>query len=204
MFLQVQGTLEDHSNLLTDKPMLLEMKTDLTDLIAAIKDLTDNVRDTTLGITEQKNRYKKLVADKSAVLSGALQALAAIQDDEDLAAKAKVTVSEVQNARDQQVPALVDEVINLSRAHLDALAQLGVSEAQIDELDSTLDVYLPLVGQARKRMNKAHTARKELSELFDEANTLLNNKLDKGMQLFKFTNPTFFEEYNRARVIVDH
>ncbi|WP_025863761.1 hypothetical protein [Prolixibacter bellariivorans] len=66
-----------------------------------------------------------------------------------------------------------------------------------------LDNFKALIGQPRTIRNKAFAAKTVLGDLFDEANNLLNNQLDKLMIRFKFTDPDFYEEYTRARVIVD-
>jgi len=51
--------------------------------------------------------------------------------------------------------------------------------------------------------NQAFAAMSKLDELFDATNDLLNNKMDKLMLRFSETNPEFYEEYQRARTIVD-
>ena len=42
-----------------------------------------------------------------------------------------------------------------------------------------------------------------LDEMLDQVDQLLKQKMDKLMIRFEFTDQPFFEEYTRARVIVD-
>lgn len=42
-----------------------------------------------------------------------------------------------------------------------------------------------------------------MDELFDAANDLVKNTLDKLMIRFKFSDTEFYSEYERARTIVD-
>ncbi len=60
-----------------------------------------------------------------------------------------------------------------------------------------------MVGKPRTILNKKYTTLGSIDEIFGVINDLLNNKMDKVMLIFKDTNGDFYNEYKRARVIVD-
>ena len=83
------------------------------------------------------------------------------------------------------------------------LANYGVTEASVTETETSIDQYTTLIGKPRTIRNKAFAAKTALQELMDTTNDLLKNRLDKLMLQFQFTHPEFYDEYLRARTIVD-
>jgi hypothetical protein len=62
---------------------------------------------------------------------------------------------------------------------------------------------LELDGQPRAYQVASIQATKSLEQLFDTANDILKNKLDKVMSIFKHRDTNFYNGYLAARVIVD-
>ncbi|MCF8337914.1 MAG: hypothetical protein K9I74_08020 [Bacteroidales bacterium] len=65
--------------------------------------------------------------------------------------------------------------------------------------------FLPAInGQPREYRIKSGVATQELDALFDQADDLLNNRLDNLMKIFVNRNPNFYNGYEKARMIVDY
>ena len=83
------------------------------------------------------------------------------------------------------------------------MVPFGVTKAQVTDLLTSIDDFRELVGQPRLIQSQANVAKKAAEELVENAVDILNKKMDKVMLQFKYSNPSFYEGYKRARVIVD-
>ncbi|MEN8118543.1 MAG: hypothetical protein ABFS16_16290 [Bacteroidota bacterium] len=203
MFLNVQESLDANSSLWNMIPILLNTKNDLDELIQRIADVNEKTVSNSKAVTANKEVVLNSVIEKAIVLSGALQAYAAFTGNIKLAGKVKLNKSDLLRARETDVEALVAPVINEARKELDNLADYGVPEVMITELETSVDDFKALIGQPRTVRNQAFAAMTFLDELFDAANDVVKNKLDKLMIRFQFSNTEFYSEYERARTIVD-
>ncbi|MCE4566658.1 hypothetical protein INQ51_20220 [Maribellus sp. CM-23] len=98
---------------------------------------------------------------------------------------------------------LVQPVIDEARANLPELADFMLTEEMIVETETTLDDFKAMIGQPRTIRNQAFAAMTLLDDLFAQINALVKDKMDKLMIRFEITNPEFYDEYKRARTIVD-
>jgi hypothetical protein len=73
----------------------------------------------------------------------------------------------------------------------------------VTDLLTSVDDFRELVGQPRLIQSQTNLAKKVVEELVENALEILNNKMDKVMLQFQFSDPSFYEGYKRARVIVD-
>lgn len=203
MFIQTQVALDNHSAKWTTFTAMVAAKNQLDELLQRISDKNEQTNPATRAVTANKADVRTGLTEKAIVVSGILQAYAAVSDNPVLADKVKITTSELHNCREAEVEALVTPVITEARNNLANLTDYMLTEDMIVEVETSLDNFKALIGQPRTIRNKAFAAKTVLNDLFDEANNLLNKQLDKLMIRFKFTDPDFYEEYTRARIIVD-
>lgn len=111
--------------------------------------------------------------------------------------------SEVSLLRDSELPERLDVFIVAITALLTELADYGVTETQVTDLDTISDDFRELVGIPRRKIAQSQVAKKEASALVDEAVALLTDRMDNVMLQFEATHTTYYEGYKRARVIVD-
>ncbi len=155
------------------------------------------------GITIGKNDLKEQISIKTAVLSGALSARASVSENPDLLNNGSFAKSDVISMRDIELPGRLTGLTDLLTAHSKSLEEYGVTKAQVTDLLTSVDDFRELVGQPRLMKSQANLAKKAVEELVENAMEVLNNKMDKVMLQFQFSNPSFYEGYKRARVIVD-
>ena len=91
----------------------------------------------------------------------------------------------------------------LATASLTALADYGIAQADVDELN-TLTVDF---GKKKKALQTAAATRsgqtKTLPQAIKDNQSLLRLQLDKQMTKFKKTNPEFYAGYHAARVTIN-
>jgi len=203
MFLNTQEILDENTTLWNGIPVLLDVKNNFDELIQRIEETNEKTQPASKAVTASKATVLKALAQKAVSLAGALQAYAAITGNAKLAGEVKLVKSDFDRARETDVEALVAPVIRHARAELENLADYGVAEAMITEVETSLDDFKALIGQPRTIRNQAFAAMNLLEELFDTANDLLKNRLDPLMIRFKYSDTEFYSKYERARTIVD-
>lgn len=203
MFLTTQETLDSNSALWHMIPVLLSSKNNFDELIQRIAAVNEKTITNSKAVTANKELAQQNLSGKAVTVSGITQAFAAITGNAKLAGKVTLTKTDIDRARETDVEALISPVIEAARKELTNLAEYGLTEEMVVELETSLDDFKALIGQPRTVRNQAFAAMTLLDELFDAANDVVKNKLDKLMIRFKFTHTEFYSEYERARTIVD-
>ena len=203
MFLNTQETLDANTTLWNSIPVLLDVKNNFDELIQRIEETNEKTQPKSKTVTANKANVLKALAQKVVSLAGVLQAYAAITGNAKLAGEVELVKSDLTHARETDVEALVAPVIGNARKELENLANYGVTEAMITDVETSLDDFKALIGKPRTIRNQAFAAMSLLEELFETANDLLKNRLDPLMIRFKYSDTEFYSEYERARTIVD-
>lgn len=203
MFLSTQETLDANTELWSPTPIFLTAKNNLDELIQRITAVNEKTVSNSKAVTADKAVALKNLIEKALTLSGILQAYAAVTGNIKLAGKVKLVKSDITKIRETDIEALIAPLIKAARKHLADLAEYGVTEDMLVELETSLDDFKALIGQPRTVRNQAFAAMTLMDELFDAANDLVKNRIDKLMIRFQFTHTEFYSEYERARTIVD-
>ena len=203
MFLNTQVALDANTSLWNTVPIMLTTKNNFDELIQRIGDVNEKTVSNSKAVTADKAATLNNLIAKAVTLSGILQAYAAVTGNVKLAGKVALTKTDIERVRETDVEALITPVIEQARKELDNLADYGLTEDMIVETETSLDDFKALIGQPRTVRNQAFAAMTLMEELFDAANDLVKNQLDKLMIRFKYTNTEFYSEYERARTIVD-
>ena len=199
---QVKKYLDDHTEKWNTIPAIVRMKNELDENLQAIKEKLKLTGEKTQPTTETKKSLKETVSLKAAILAGSVAAYAAEAGNNTLASIADWSENGLFKLGDQEFSTPVDTLIASATASLEALADQGVTEAQLTELQTSLDDFNELVGNPRKIQIREALRKKEISELIKSNMDLLNDRMDKSMLRYKLIDPIFYEGYERSRVIV--
>jgi len=203
MMLNTQAALDANTAVWSGIPIVVNTKNEIDELIQRIAEKNELANADSKAVTANKENVLEGLIQKVVALSGTLQAYGAITGKSVLAEKVKITRSDIIQARETDVEALVKPVTDTARAELDNLADYGVTEPMVTEAETSTDQFNELIGRPRTIRNQAFAAKSALQELMDTAMDMLNNRLDKLMLQFQFSHPEFYDEYLRARTIVD-
>ncbi|GET27666.1 hypothetical protein [Prolixibacter sp. NT017] len=203
MYLNTQAALDNHTNKWNMLPIMVAKKNEYDELIQRIISQNEKTNPASKGITESKDLVRHGLTEKAVSLSGTMQAFAAVNNDLELAEKVSLTKTALNHCRETDLEAMVVPVITEARNRIEALTDYLVTEDMIVEVETSLDNFKALIGQPRTIRNKAFAAKTVLADLFDQTDDLLNSQLDKLMLRYRATDNDFYEEYTRARVIVD-
>ena len=201
MQIQVKKYLDGQVNKWNSIPAINRYKNSLDENLEAIKQKQGKGKDS-VSVTQTKNELKELASFKAAILAGGVAAYAADQEDNELASVADLTVSGLNKLPEPDFRAPIDALVSAAETHLKDLADQGISKEQLTELQTTLDDFDELIGNPRQIQISSALISREISELIKASMDLLNDQLDKSMLRYKLTDPTFYEGYERSRVIV--
>ncbi len=83
------------------------------------------------------------------------------------------------------------------------MADYGMTKEMLDLLTKERDDFDKAVNISDEKRAERKTATKSLKTLFREARDILENELDKVVDIFKDSEPIFFDGYYNSRNIID-
>jgi len=169
-------------------------------VIAAKRD----VQETSLeGQTALALQARTDLEDKVHEIADQIYALASKNGDVELEAKSHFTLTMLDGMDPDKLQQTGTDVSALATANLAALADNGVAQADVTELDTLTADF----GVKKKALRTAVSTRsgetKTLPQAIRDNQTLLRNQLDKQMTKFKKSSPEFYAGYHAARVILN-
>ena len=204
MFDTVLTYLDSNAALWSSIPKVGAFKNEFSTLVTAIDEAQYTQQQAQVFLGKTKLQLKADIAQKADILNDCLEAFALVSDQPKLAAQMSDSYSDLYKKRNADFTPAIAAIIEAAEANFETLsAEYGVSSEQVEGLKSDLDGFLTLNGQPRAYRVASSQATQDLELLFDQANAILNNKLDKVMSIFKRRDPSFYAGYQAARVIVD-
>lgn len=155
MCLATQGYLNENQSIWSAIPICTPLKTQLDESIGGVRVQLRDAALSSKALTEKKEALKLLIASRTGVLAGALAAYAAVSNQRELLGNGYLKKSDVSLLRDAELPDRVEVFIALVMGLLTELADYGVTETQVTELDTHIDDFRELVGLPRRKMSKA-------------------------------------------------
>lgn len=204
MLVSVQQYLDQSTATWSLVPVITRFKNELDQKVTDINVLEGADEDSSAAARVKKDNLKDTIARKTSILAGALYAYAEEAGDNGLSAKANLSPNTIKKLRDMELPDRITAFITALRPELANLADYGVTEDQVTDLETSLDDYRPLVGKARLIRSNNQITDREVSKLVSDGTSLLSDKLDRVMRQFEISDPGFYDGYLRARVIVDN
>ncbi len=203
MFLTTQSYLDNNASVWGTIPRVVNYKNMLDEIISRIHSKTESsVLD--VGVSQKKDQLKDVIANKVSMLSGILQIIAAEQNDMDLVKAIKVNKSDITRLKESDVDAIVKNVTTKAAGKVELLADFGVTQDVITELNTSVDDFNVLIGKPRTILSQKFAALSNIEELFEEGNHILKLKMDHTVAIFKELQSEFYVGYQSARTIIDN
>ncbi len=203
MFLSTQSFLDTYAPAWNGIPRLVNFKNMLDEIIARIHSKSETTK-LDVGVTQQKEQLKETIASKASMLSGILQVIATEQNNADMAIAVKMTKSDILKLRESDVGASVKNICSKANENIDTLADFGVTQDVVTELNTSVDDFNVLIGKPRTILSQKYAALNNIDDLFDEGNSVLKLKLDMSMLIFRESQAEFYNGYQNARTIINN
>jgi len=178
---------------------MVELNADLTTLAGLDVKQTAPVT----GPAADKATAKFDLEAKILLVAGQLAALAAKNDDATLEAQADLTMAGLDKLPAQDLEAAATRIKALATENLAALADYGIVQADLTELESLEGAFHDAIPQPREAVVDRSKETKMIPPLVSNMLSTLRRQLDRQMLTFKQSQPEFYAGYVSARVIVD-
>lgn len=196
--------LDENANEWQSVAKMVSTKTQLSQINEAIDQSAKEQADAVATLGKTKILFKKAIATKADILNDIVEVYASIEGDDELARQMGDSKSDLYVLPYNELILKAQTIINTATELKETLiAEYGMTEEQITDLQNDVNRLLELNGQPRAYQIKSVIATKELEDLFSQSNDLLANKLDKLMSIFKTRNANFYNGYVRARMIIE-
>jgi hypothetical protein len=180
-----------------------EFKNAFSDVLSQIDEAQFAQQEAQVFLGKNKKQLKSVVAQKADILNDGIEAFALVTGKAKLEQKMATSYSELNRLRNADFAPAIKAIVKAAENHMEALADYGVTTEQVESLKTDFDGFLAINGQPRAYRVASVQATKDLALLFEQANDILDNKLDKVISIFKRRDPNFYNGYQAARVIVD-
>ena len=203
MTLAVLGVMDTHKSAwqgLAGIAAMVQRLTDLVDDIQEASGIQGTPRD---GIARGKNRKQVAMINLAAEVAGDLHSLAMKRQDDELAGKSAVEISDLVNTGDSLVAGRCREIHKLGVENAADIAPFGTAAEDLTALDDAIKAYEAVTTAPRQAIVMGKRVTGGIEADVKSADALLKNELDKAMRKFKRKAPDFAKAYADARIIVD-
>ena len=153
----------------------------------------------TTGITADKMNSKQKLCRMTAETAGVIYAYAVTVGDNTLKMAVDFPISDLTRMREDSLAARCQNIHDAGVANLAALADYGIMQAALDNLQAQIDAYSADTPKTRAAISQRKTTTGNLAALFDETDTLLRDRMDRLVQTFKAAYPDFVQTYEATR-----
>ena len=204
MYGSVDLILDQHASLFAQLEPLVNAQQQLKQGIVLIGDYRQVQEANTTGLTKEKVQLRSDLIKSILQFSAALKSYAIANKNNELKAKSDYSDSDLNRCPD---PRLYDIGVLLlgSTAPLNGgLTNYFIGETELQAMDKLLAAFRLSIPQRRAATSRSKTSTVNIREVFRGLDELLKEQIDVYMQLFRFSQPDFFNAYRNARSIVDY
>jgi hypothetical protein len=197
----VSDCMNENAESVATVPALAEGVAALNDDIGLLQNTAERKATITVGKTDIKHDAEETLIKQVKVMSAVLSAWSTRNKRLDTKALAAI--------RDYEVRAMRDEVLIRHARVLLAeavsagpdLAHFGMPEAKVEEFRQRINAFEKALVVRDTSVSTRTLSRSELEVVFTRISSLLLNELDPLMELFKASNPHFYESYHSLRSV---
>jgi len=203
MYEAVSDVLQTHNAVWSGNVPFSDAVAELNDNIDDIGDLRDQQEADITGVTDDKDQKRKSLQDQTYTVGSIIVFYASTNNKRDLLKKVNFTQSALSKARDNELPGMSEQVHQAAVDNAAVLAPYGISAAIITNLEAAIADFVKYISKPRAAQSETSAATEQLPKVYDDTDKLLEERLDKGMELFKAIDIDFYTQYFNARIIVN-
>lgn len=203
MYKGVQEVLTNNSDIHSTIPVIGETLTSFNSTIESIEQVNFDFVGSTKGATADKTAKEEALINHAIKLANVLFVFAVKTKNNALKEEFKLSKSYLENLRDTDLLNKSNQIINTAQSYVTDLASYGVTEETLTDVQTAYDECAAAFNAQAEKMAKKSSEREKLTNLFNDADSILYDELDPMMELFIESNPDFYNAYQSARVIKD-
>lgn len=201
MYKSVISLLKEFETIANSTKALAKAVSDFESVVAQIKSTDEEYQSSSAGIMLNKKKAEEDLLKKFLPIKSAVYAYALNNQDNELLSLTDVPDSSITRMRETEFIQQISSMLNVFLKNSHKFEDYGISADSLKMAKYSLDDFEEFVDNKDNNQNKKVAVRKEITDLFKKADSLLNDNIDNLLKLQKNDNPTFFTRYDKARTI---
>jgi len=153
------------------------------------------------GITVNKKNLREALIQQLMPVVAALYVFAQEDDDPELEARVDFEISDLRDMRDTELLDAAQNLIDDGNANIGALGDYGIDAAYMTTTGNALGAYSAVIAKPTTAIVTRSVATANMEQIIRQGQDHLNEKMDKMINLWRFSEPDFFNGYFEARKI---
>jgi hypothetical protein len=204
MFTAVAAVIDNHRSEWENIPVFKQQAETFAALIVAIRKKSDERATLTVqAASGEKAEAENAMVEYAVMAARVLNVYAQDTANHTLMQRTGVSKDSFYKATDNASLELARGIAAMMREHAAALAAYGLGAATAGELDSLIAAFEADIAKPRQVLNIRKAKSETLQALFAETKSLIIDRTDKMMALFKTIAPVFYAEYFNARQYIN-
>ena len=204
MYLVVIGVLGKFAAVVATLPALAKVVAAFTQIVTNIGKTSEDIGIGTSPKTDAKRAAESAMAESVVTLVGKLHAYAAEINDVELMEDSNVTETMIHDTREANRAGYATKLVDTVEAHkADLAGDYAVADADIAAARQLIANYSATLGDRDSTRTEQTSGRESVMKMFEDADTMLEHRMDRMMKSFQTANPDFYAQYEAARVIKD-
>jgi hypothetical protein len=204
MLQTVSDTCHQYEQVYSDVPAFVgnigQLKSGITEIRKAAQQQAGT---TTKGVTATKAVAMDKLVQQGVKVANSLYVYAFTTDNQPLLAKVSVNKRMFYNGHDNDALTLAKNIADEASAYTVELQDYGIDAVELTALNDLIADYQIHISHPQTNIgeHKLHTA--NLKQLFADVDSVLYDRLDKLIVLFKVSAPDFYARYKSARNVIN-
>jgi len=132
-----------------------------------------------------------------------LNVYASIKGLEELKAASKIGYTDFYNMRNIDKLEGAGNILKHAESHISDISDYGVTPSDLTAFEQAIKNFRDCLNDRAEKRSERGAYREKLTSLFADMNTIIKERLDSLIILFKESNRIFYDAYWKARVIKD-
>ena len=192
--------LKKYVDLFEELPVMVDLTTELETKLTEIDTYKEQQATDITGLRKQKEALRKTALQKAVVISHAILVYAQMTGNEILANEMYYTESDLKKMTDNDLDTTLGVIYKSALANKDNLTTYGVTAVKITDYKTAMDAFKTAIGTPKGGTIDKKQSTDQLAVLFDAELVTIDN-IDLMMDMFKFSNPAVYSEYQNNRKI---
>ncbi len=193
--------LKKFSDVFTALTVMNDLTTELETNLSEIDTFREQQATDITGLRKQKDVLRKTAYQKAVEISHAIMVYARMIGNEVLANEMYYNESDFKRMSDNELDTALGVVYKSALANKDKLTAYGVTAEKITDYKAAIDAFKAAIGTPKGGTIDKKQSTDQLAVLFDTEMATID-KIDLMMDMFKFTNPALYNEYQNNRKII--
>jgi hypothetical protein len=201
MYEAIVKLLEHNESLIATVPAFVGAKDNLITSVNKIKEAARQQKEATAGKRAAKMDAENDLISLMMSVGSALYSYGRKIKDHEMQDIANVRVSKLEDMRDTELVNKAEIIYTKLAANAADLVDYQITAVTVTEFRAKIDNFANALGVRESSAAKSTGATANLQMYFTEADDILNEDMDRMLEMFNQSQPGFYNEYFAARVI---